>query len=245
MDHKSALEAVEAIRATVPQDELVGFDSGLVSRYGVAAGVLGSLVTGAETLTTDSATIPETTETTDRYDDTDALASLSPERRERAIVLKAMFAEQFSSSERTLSPEDFGVVLVGKAKAQTAVVLLTSGSGLYKGSYDRIMDKKKANKTAYTVEVNGQTIDSREAMTWDTYKAFIASAKAQGLTPLSDSRPLAKENNEPWTGTWLTGEQTDGFDAYFGICHSGGAYRLWSVRNGDWHSLRFRPAAAV
>ena len=245
MDHTSALEAVEAVRATVPQDELVGFDSGLVSRYGVAAGVLGSLASGAETMTTDSATTPETTGTTDRYDDTDALASLSPERRERAIVHKAMFAEQFSSPERTLSPEDFGVVLVGEAEGQTAVMLLTSGNGLYKGSYDRIMDKKKANKAAYTVEVNDRTIDSREAMTWETQKAFIASTKAQGLTPLSDREPLAKENNEPWTGTWLTGEQADDFLAYCGYVDGGDVCGYLDIRHYGWPSLRFRPAAAV
>ena len=245
MDYKSALEGVEALRATVPEAELSSFYAGLASRYGVAAEVAGSLATGAETLTTDSDISPEAVESTDHYDDTDVLASLSPERRERATALKASFAEKFSTTERALSPEDFGVVLVGEGEAQTAVVLLISGNGLYKVSYDRIMDKKKANKAAYTVTVDGQTIDSREAMTWDTYRAFIASAKAQGPTPLPDSEPLAKENNEPWTGTWLTGEQADGFRAGYGLVSGGDARRTWRTRHGDWSFLRFRPAAAV
>lgn len=43
MDHKSALEAIEAIRTTVPQDELAVFDAELARRYGVAAEVTGYL----------------------------------------------------------------------------------------------------------------------------------------------------------------------------------------------------------
>lgn len=211
--------------------------------------VLGPLATreglddGAEPVDTESdTTAPETAEATDRYDDTDALATLSPERQERAIALKTVFAEKFSTSERVLTAEDFGVVLVG----EKAVVMFTGGNGVYRGSYNAIMDNKKANKAKYTVELNGQTIDSRDEVTWDLYKAFLASAKAQGITP-PDSKQLAEseDNDEPHTGTWLTGEKPDGFYADCGDVDRGRANRDWYDRNNDWYGLRFRPAAAV
>lgn len=170
-------------------------------------------------LAVDSATdTPEvlTPETADLFN------TLTPEQQERATVLQSAMVERFSTKEISLSPEDFGLVVVlgpkryydmrglepmpEESRERRTFVMLITGNGLYKGSYDNIMNNKKANKEAYMVEVDGKQIDTREAMTWDLYQAFINQAKADGVNPLPDSAALSKENGQPWTKTWLTGE---------------------------------------
>lgn len=132
-----------------------------------------------------------------------------------------------------------------ESRERRTFVMLITGNGLYKGSYDNIMNNKKANKEAYMVEVDGKQIDTREAMTWDLYQAFINQAKADGVNPLPDSAALSKENGQPWTKTWLTGEPAGGLYADYGDVREGGAERSWDFRRGDWGVVRVRPAAEV
>lgn len=141
--------------------------------------------------------------------------------------------------------KDFGLVAVGEGKSRKVVVMLTTSNGLYRGSYDQIMSDKKANQAAYTVKVNGQKIDTRQAMTWDLYQAFITQAEADGTHSLPDSVALAEDNDEPWTATWLTGEPAVGLDARYGRVPGGRPNRFWDRRDDDWGVVRVRPAAVI
>ncbi|MEK9196058.1 MAG: hypothetical protein AAB914_01685, partial [Patescibacteria group bacterium] len=140
-----------------------------------------------------------------------------------------------------------GVVLVGEGDRQKAVVMLTTGSGLYKGSYNTIMANEVSNNQAYTIEVDGQKIDTRKAMTGSVYQAFIEQAIKSGVDPLPDSPPaLAEKSGQPWTETWLTGSPIVAFRAY--VCAVGNAGRphyFLRGRHGNCHSLRIRPGAVV
>lgn len=166
---------------------------------------------------------------------------LTPEQHERRITgLQTAMAERFSTNERRLASKDFGVVAVGEGERRKVVVMLTTGNGLYKGSYNQIMSDKKANVASYTIEIDGQKVDTREAMTWDVYKAFIIQAKAQGVSPLPDSETLRAH-------TWLTGEQPGDIHARSGSVYYDGdvPYRSWNLRGRLGGGMRFRPAAVV
>lgn len=167
---------------------------------------------------------------------------INPEERERASGLQTAFAEKFSTDERELTPEDFGVVVVGEGEARQVFVMLTTGNGLQHGSYNKIMGKRRANAAKYTVEVDGQKIDTRKVMTRDLYYAFITQAKA----PLPDSVALLIENSGYWTvATWLTGEEPYGSYAQYGAVHDGDPLHSWESRGCGWRHVGFRPAAVV
>lgn len=168
----------------------------------------------------------------------DELESLTPEQRERVQALQAALAEKFG-----LEPEAFGAVAVGKGEQSRLVVMLTAGNGLYKGSWNAIMDKKSAKD--FEIEVGGQKIDTRTAMTWEAYQAFVADARARGVELLPDSEPLSKRTGQPWSGTWLTGEKPDGLNARYGYVGYGRPRCDWGRRNDVWRDLRVRPAAEV
>lgn len=110
----------------------------------------------AGTLAVSETLIPETT---------DLLTTLNPEQQERATGLQTVMVERFSTKETPLTPEDFGLVAVGEGESRKVIVMLTAGNGLYRGSYDQIMNDKKANQAAYIVKFDGQKIDTRQAMT--------------------------------------------------------------------------------
>ena len=193
--------------------------------------VLGFIATSEEAA---DDTIPETPIPIDLF------STLTPEQQERAKAKQVAFAEHFSTPERPLNPEDFGVVAVGEGKNRRTFVMLTTGNGLYKGSYNAIM----SNDEDFTVEIDGEAIDTRTAMTWGIYRAFIDQAKADG-NPLPDSAALAKENNEPHTATWLTGEKPDELFAYFGYVRGGDADRRWDGQYYGWSGMRVRPGAEI
>jgi len=219
--------AAEAVTAVLTDAELLQ----AVEQRGLAVGT--TALEGAAATETTEVTTPKA----------DILEELSAEQRERATALQAAMAEKFSTEENPLSPEDFGVVSVGEGENRKLVVMLTTDNGLYKGSWNNIMSKKSAKD--FTLEVDGQEVDTRSAMTWETYQAFINEAKRRGIDLLPDSEPLSKQNGQPWTGTWLTGEKADEFDALYGDVNCGEPYRGWSYRGDDWRTLRVRPAAEV
>ena len=240
MDAKNALEAVEAnivaMRDTVPEAEQAEFDTGLVD-LGLVTEAVGSLAVNTvddRSEATTSDVDPETPIPIDLF------STLTPEQQERAKAKQVAFAEHFSTPERPLNPEDFGVVAVGEGKNRRTFVMLTTGNGLYKGSYNAIM----SNDEDFTVEIDGEAIDTRTAMTWGIYRAFIDQAKADG-NPLPDSAALAKENNEPHTATWLTGEKPRGLYARYGFVRGSVAYRRWYYQDYDWGFLRVRPGAEI
>lgn len=236
MKPQAALEAIEAVRNKVPEFDRPQLDLSL-ARLALPPAVYEQI--------TQEAPLAQVAPDSEILSATSVLESLTPEKRERATALQTAMAEKFSTKETPLTPEDFGVVLRGEGEEQEAVVMLTTDSGLYKGSYNSVMSSKKKNKQNYTVEVDGEEIDTRSAMTWETYQAFIEQAKANGADPLPDSRQLSEQNDQPWTGTWLTEEEADGFFAHFGDVGDGGPRRHWDFRDRDWSILRVRPAAVV
>lgn len=178
---------------------------------------------------------------------TDVLATLSPEQHERARALQSAMAEKFSTEQTPLTPEDFGVVLAGESGGQRAVVMLTTGNGLYKGSYNSIMSEESDEE--FVVKVDGEKVDTRSAMTWEVYEAFIKQAIASGIDPLPDSQSLSEQNDQPWTATsWLNRRSGDEFYVYYGSVDDVdevGPSRGWCARYDDRNNLRVRPAAAV
>jgi len=164
----------------------------------------------------------------------------SPEQRQQAEAVIAALAEKF---ERPA--EDFGVVLVESVEGEPrAVVMLTAGNGIYKGSYNAVMANK--NTDDFMLEIDGRQVDTRTAMTWDVYQAFINGEKVRGTNPLPDSPQLADQNNQPWTETWLTGEPADDFNAYSGLVNlEGYPNYVWGPRNYADDTLRFRPAVML
>ena len=169
-------------------------------------------------------------------------AELTPEQHERVSLLQTVLVEKFSTNERKLTPEDFGVVTVGKGRTKKLLVALTTLDGLYQGSWDTIMNDDKPNASKYTIEVDGQQVDTRKAMTWKAYQALIDQVD----TPLPDRQEARADDGEPWTGTWLTGEQPDDhLRAQFGFVNGGGPVRDLYIRDHSWINLRFRPVVVV
>lgn len=169
-----------------------------------------------------------------------ALASLKPEQRQQAEAVITALAEKFERQ-----PEDFGVVLVESEEGEPrVVVMLTAGNGIYKGSYNAVMANK--NTDDFMLEIDGRQVDTRPAITWDVYQAFINGEKVRGTNPLPDSPQLADQNNQPWTETWLTGEPSDVFRAYSGrVLQVGLPDRPWHGRGNAFAFRRVRPAVVL
>lgn len=216
----------EAVASVLTDGELLA----AVQERGLSAGPLA---------TTEVISVTESA--ADTTDTTAVDTELTPEQHERTGVLQTALAEKFSTDERKLTPEDFGLVAVGEGEARQVLVMLTTGNGLYHGSWNTVMSYKKANTAKYTIEVDGQTVDTRTAMTWEAYQALIAQADA----PLPDSQALSAENGKPWAATWLTGEQPVDLDAQYGYVGDGEPCRYWRFRDIGWYDFRFRPAAVV
>lgn len=245
MKPQEALEAIEAIRGTVPEAERSELDTMLVGSLGEAA-TNGATSEEVQVAAEPSETTGESTEQEAEpatEPQTSIFDTLTPEQQERARAKQVAFAEHFSTKERPLSAEDFGLVAVGEGDERQVMVMLTTGNGLYEGSYNNIMSKKRDKD--FTVKVGRKNIDTRKTTTWEVYQAFINQAKANNVNPLPDSGQLEETNDQPWTGTWLTGDPTVGFDACFGLVRDGKPGRYWYARRNGWNGLRVRPAAVV
>lgn len=226
---------IEYLLKAFSPEELNELTAALPNEYecrGLEVPQLAGSVTLADTVVTEST--PESPAPVDVF------ATLTPEQQERARAKQTALAEHFSTEAQPLSPEDFGVVAVGEGENRSLFVMLTTGNGLYKGSYNTIM----GDDGAFMLEVDGEQVDTRKDVTWDLYQAFIDQAKT-GDDPLPDSAALSEENDEPRTGTWLTGEEPDGFGAGCGDVRRRGARRFWRNRYYVWYDLRVRPAAAI
>lgn len=169
----------------------------------------------------------------------ESLGQLTPEQQKKVDGSIAAMAEKFG-----VKPEEFSVLRTTAEDGREGIVVAhTAPNGIYKGSWNKIMDKK-SNKD-FIVEVDGQQIDTRTGMTRSVYRAFIAEARANGVDPLPDSSVLSKQNGEPWTATWLTGGQAGGLAAPRADVNEGRVRERWFNRGNDYQRVRLRPAVVI
>lgn len=150
-------------------------------------------------------------------------------------------AEAFSTVERPLGREDFRLISVGPGDDRRAAVILSAGNGLsYGGTFDSLISDDR-----FVIENGGELIDTRAAMTWDAYQAFIGDAKPKLAGSLPDSLELTEQNGRAWTATWLTGEPADEFGARCGRVVRGEPGLTWYNRFSVWSAVRVRPIAVL
>jgi len=181
--------------------------------------------------------------------ETSVFDQLSAEQQEKATKLTTAMAEKFG-----VSKEDFSVLRTTAEDGSDRFTLAyTAGNGLDmanskedydpRRSWNGLFDKK-ADKN-FMIEVDGQKIDSRTGMTEAAYDAFIADAKARGDKSLPDSQPLANENGELWTATWLTGEKAARGHARVADVRVDRVSADWYDRGDGGRVRRFRPAVVI
>ncbi len=167
----------------------------------------------------------------------EVFASLNFEEQKYVESLQAAMVEKFSTDERPLSIEDFGVV----TKANAVYIMLTTTAGLYKGSFDAIM-KKRGHRLEYVINVNNESIDTRFGMDMELFEAFVNQIKATGdSTPMPDMHTIDND-----TSTLMTGEEELKYKAHIGfVDRDGSVGRTWVSRECATPDMRFRPAALV
>ncbi len=184
---------------------------------------------------TDSSNKPETNQS-------DIISLLSPEQAEKAKKLTAVMAEKFGVSEANFSL----LATETEAGEKQFTLAYSAGNGIHKGSWNTIMNKKSTKD--FTVELDGQTLDTRTGMTKTVYNSMVEQAKLSNQI-LPDSPKLEKENNQPWisTTTLFTGEQTRGRYTVQAarVNDDGSVYDYWISHDADYKGVRFRPAVVI
>lgn len=177
--------------------------------------------------------------------------AMSKEQKLRANDVRTAMAEQFK--DYGLTTDSLRVLMSESPEGKNVFTLVHTGNGIDIGdsskdfdgarSYNSVMDNK--NNVLFAVPLGGKTYDARKGMTDVTYRALYEDAKAQGIT-LPDSEVMAKENDDIWTWTMLTGEKltADGRVRVRDV--AGGEVRRGVCRPGrDSRSLRVRPAVVI
>ncbi len=176
---------------------------------------------------------------------------LTPEQQEKAAKVKAALAEKFGVTEIVFST----LKVTTEEGDERLIVAFDARSGIDLGgkrkdydpkrSWNSIFDKKNDGK--FIIEVDGQKFDSRLGMTRATYEAMVAEARVYvEALPLHDSRELSEQNGEPWTWTWLTGEEADRDVAPIAdVGGDGQVYSFWNRRDDGYRDMRFRPAVVI
>jgi len=150
-----------------------------------------------------------------------------------AASVRGVLAEAFD-----VDPADFAVVDVDGH----LTLVYSADMGVYRGSYADIWDHKSTN--AFVFEVLGKTIDTRSALTYDVYCAFVRHLVDRGVTPLPDSHEYAELHQCHASYTWLTGEPARGVLAQVGLVLVGAPYRN-ALSVGDRGMASFRPSAPL
>lgn len=152
----------------------------------------------------------------------DVVASVTgnPRQHKQLASLQNRLADKFSTDDRELKPEDFGVISMIKNGAPEVYVALTTPTGLFRGSYHAIMSRKRGNTAAYTVKVGGQRVDTREAMSRRLHRAINVQALA-GYIALGPAQPDSESDSDTSmvtvrSGTWYTGDRPEELIAPFG-----------------------------
>lgn len=170
--------------------------------------------------------------------ETDTEPILTPEQQGKANKIIEALVKKFD-----LDPSDVGVVFVkGENGEKQPVVAHIGLRGIRKGSWDSISEGEAGD---YSVYIDGKNIDTRPGMTFATYEAIVADAKANGRI-LPDSQEASEEIGEVWTETILTGEPVDDVNASIaGVAPSGSVYRDVSRRDVSWAVRCFRPVVPI
>lgn len=162
------------------------------------------------------------------------------QKQRRVIDIQWKLAKKFSNEDRLLSPEEFGVVTVNKS----TFVALTS-EGLERGSYNSIMSDDEDNTAAYTIDVDGQEVDTRTSMTRRLHRAMNIQALAKYIAISPDNLFIYNQNNGPKSGTWYTGDRPNALQAPFGYDSDIYPERHWRGRDSVLGSIAMRPTVEV
>jgi hypothetical protein len=137
-----------------------------------------------------------------------------------------------------LDPQEFVVV-----EADGHLSLVYAGeAGVYCGSWNDIFDEKSTGR--FVVEVHDRQVDTRTALSYAVYCAFIDGLVARGVDPLPDSHEFAHEHHCQASYTWLTGEQYRFGYAPVGLVVCGAPYRN-ALSPTDHGVAMFRPSARL
>lgn len=180
----------------------------------------------------------------------DALATpeveLDPHAQTQITEARHTLAQQFSTSDRILTPDDFEPILINQSKGQSLYVALTAEKGLRRGSFDQIMSAENASSDDYIVEVNGQLIDTRAAMTRRLHRAIVLRrATQQAQQPPQPAGIALPEHPKPRVATWYTGDRPEAQLAPFGYDDDLFPQRLWRGRTAILGSTLFRPGVKI
>lgn len=178
--------------------------------------------------------------------------AMSLEQKVKASEARKVIAERFQA--HGVTSESLRVVQHETEEGKKVFTLVHTGNGVDIGnptkdfdkarSYNSVMAKK--NNDLFNVQVGGITYDTREGMTDAAYDALVADAKAQEGSTLPDSQEAAKENNDLWTWTMLTGEPlTAAGYVQVRYVYGGGVRGSVDLPDDDYRGLRVRPAVVI
>lgn len=131
----------------------------------------------------------------------------NPALLDRLATAQAELAQRFTTWDRRLLAENFGVVIDESEGSRNIYAILTDPTGLTMGSWNTIMAQDEATTDAHTVMVNGQRLDTRLAMTRRVHRAMNTQALATYLAQLgpNDMVPLAHDRSQHVSASLWTG----------------------------------------
>jgi hypothetical protein len=228
MNSEGALEVVNLLMADMDPVEQAEFRVGLQARLGLASGRV-----AVEAMLAGDFVVEQSNWLQDGGASDKVLGAIGPENWALAQQARTALAEKFEE------PSDlFNAVLSQNGSSNELAMMYTGLSGLYRGSWNEVFARGKAKD--YNVQLRDQKVDTRKAMTWSRYQAFIQATILRETTPLPDSSSL-----ELWTDTWLTGEKTGAEYARLGFVIDGQPYAYWHWRDNANSEHRVRPAVVI
>lgn len=168
----------------------------------------------------------------------------TPQALDRVTEAQQVLTERFSTEERPLTPEDFGAIALMKEGQTNLFVALTAEKGLKRGSFNQIMSADKTTTGEYTVELDGQLVDTRTVMTRRLHRAIVLRRAAQTTAPIRQV-PQLPEHAVPRNGTWYTGDRPTAGLAPFGYDDDIFPERMWREPRGVFSSILLRPGVKI
>jgi hypothetical protein len=193
----------------------------------------------------------ETAEPAEPFASETVWSAMSHEQKTKANEVRSAMAEQLK--DYGVTADNLRVVMSETQEGDKVFTLAHTGNGVDIGdhakaydearSYNSVMAKK--NDGLFTVQVDGQSYDARTGMTDSAYDALIADAKENGIT-LPDSEKAAKEADDVWTWTMLTGEELTARGNVQVRYVAGGKVRgRVYLPDRGYRDLRVRPAVVI